>query len=133
MSVANVVAAESRPSRTVRVELLTMSTPKIEATIRSLAREDSAAAVHSVSLLSDPYDRKRAMEDVIGVVAEHDPPEAERIARGIPDPAARCLALKIVVEALAQRDLSEAERIARSIPGPAEKIHMLGLLATMVP
>ncbi|MFD0306887.1 hypothetical protein [Streptomyces sp. NPDC127119] len=112
---------------------LTMSTPKIEDTVRTLARRDSAAAVHCVSLLSDPYDRKRAMEDIIGVVAGHDPPEAERIARGIPDPAVRCLALKIVVEALAQRDLSEAERVARSISEPAERIHMLGLLATMVP
>jgi hypothetical protein len=103
----------------------------VDETVKALARKDPTVAVRLARLLLDDFDRERAFEDIIAVLAVLDHLEAERIARTITDPDRRSQALQIVVKALIGRDPAEAERIARSVPEPHSKIHMLGLLASL--
>ncbi|WP_326825834.1 hypothetical protein [Streptosporangium sp. NBC_01756] len=62
------------------------------------------------------------MCDIAKVAAEHDPAEAERIARSITDPDSQARALREIAKVVARHDrdhardlLTEAERIARTL------------------
>ncbi len=93
---------------------------------RTLVQE----AMTLVRRIDYPYDRARALADLIGVVAGFDPGEAEALARDISDPEDRDRAIIAAINPEMSRAAPDrAESLARSISHPQLRAWALARLA----
>lgn len=92
---------------------------------RTLVQE----AMTLVRRIEDPYDRARALADLIRVVAGFDRGEAEALARDISDPEDRDRAILAAINEMSRAAPDRAELLAGSISHPQLRAWALARLA----